>query len=163
MTTATIYENFTGGYMQHCHILPHEDSGQGILIKTIDNLDRTWTSDRSSFEPGEEVVIRKASDYSEVVLPLSGDVGHELAFGDVNKDGFVDIVVGFGVGGSDLIRVFSGRDLTEMDRFNAFPGEKNWSAGVNLGVGDMTGDALKDIVIGAGEGGNGRIGVWSNS
>ena len=163
MTTATIYENFTGGYMQHCHILPHEDSGQGILIKTIDNLDRTWTSDRSSFEPGEEVVIRKASDYSEVVLPLSGDVGHELAFGDVNKDGFVDIVVGFGVGGSDLIRVFSGRDLTEMDRFNAFPGEKNWSAGVNLGVGDMTGDALKDIVIGAGEGGNGRISVWSNS
>ena len=62
-----------------------------------------------------------------------------------------------------MIRVFSGRDLTEMDRFKAFPGEKNWSAGVNLGVGDMTGDALKDIVIGAGEGGNGRISVWSNS
>ncbi len=163
MTTATIYENFTGGYMQHCHILPHEDSGQGILIKTIDNLDRTWTSNRSSFEPGEDVVIQKASDYSEVVLPLSGNIGHELAFGDVNKDGFVDIIVGFGVGGSDLIRVFSGRDLTEMDRFNAFPDEKNWTAGVNLGVGDMTGDALKDIVIGAGEGGNGRISVWSNS
>ena len=163
MTTATIYENFTGGYMQHCHILPHEDSGQGILIKTIDNLDRTWTADRSSFAPGEEVIIKKASDYQEVVLPLSKDIGHELSFGDINKDGFVDIIVGFGDGGSDLIRIFSGRDLTLMDEFNAFPEENNWNYGVNLGVGDMTGDALKDIVIGAGKGGNGRISVWSNS
>ena len=164
MTTATIYENFTGGYMQHCHILPHEDSGQGILLKTIDNLDRTWTADRSTFAAGEEVIIKKASNYESVVLPTqAASHGHEIAFGDVNKDGFVDVILGKAKGGDDLVRVFSGRDLSEMDRFNAFQGEKNWKAGVHLGVGDMTGDALKDVVISAGEGGDGRISVWSNS
>jgi hypothetical protein len=164
MTTATIYENFTGGYMQHCHILPHEDSGQGILLKTIDNLDRTWTADKSTFAAGENVVIKKASNYESVVLPTdAGSHGHEVAFGDVNKDGFVDVILGKTKGGDDLIRVFSGRDLTEMDSFNAFSANNNWKAGVHLGVGDMTGDALKDVVVSAGEGGDGRISVWSNS
>ena len=164
MTTATIYENFTGGYMQHCHILPHEDSGQGILLKTIDNLDRTWTADRTTFAAGEDVVIKKASNYESVVLPVDSiSHGHEIAFGDVNKDGFVDVILGKAKGGDDLIRVFSGRDLSEMDRFHAFPGQDNWKAGVHLGVGDMTGDALKDVVVSAGEGGDGRISVWSNS
>ena len=164
MTTATIYENFTGGYMQHCHILPHEDSGQGILLKTIDNLDRTWTADRTTFEPGEDVIIKKASNYESVILPTQDTShGHEISFGDVNKDGFVDIILGKGKGGDDLISVFSGRDLSEIDSFNAFPTQKNWNAGVHLGVGDMTGDALKDVVVSAGEGGDGRISVWSNS
>ena len=163
MTTATIYENFTGGYMQHCHILPHEDSGQGILIKTIDNLDRTWTADRTTFAAGEDVVIKKASNYESVVCLRAASHGHEIAFGDVNKDGFVDVILGKAKGGDDLIRVFSGRDLSEMDRFHAFHGQKEWKAGVHLGVGDMTGDALKDVVVSAGEGGDGRINVWSNS
>ena len=164
MTTATVYENFTGGYMQHCHILPHEDSGQGMLIKTIDNLDRTWTADRTTFAAGEDVVIKKASNYESVTLPTqAASHGHEIAFGDVNKDGFVDIILGKAKGGDDLIRVFSGRDLSEIDSFHAFQGQNEWEAGVHLGVGDMTGDALKDVVVSAGEGGDGRISVWSNS
>jgi hypothetical protein len=164
LTTATTYDNYTGGFLQHCHILPHEDSGQGTIVKVIDNMQRSWFSTKTSFTPGESLKFYRSSDYSPAEISVGRGVGHTIAFGDVNKDGYQDIVVGETEGGTDLIKVYSGINLSLLGQFNAFDSvSQNWSHGVSLDIDDMTGDGLNDIVIGAGKGGGALVTVFSNS
>ena len=35
VTVLTHYEDFTGTFVQHCHILPHEDMGMMELIEIV--------------------------------------------------------------------------------------------------------------------------------
>jgi hypothetical protein len=46
--------------------------------------------------------------------------GVTVAAGDVNGDGRADIITGAGPGGSPHVRVFSGRDLSELASFYAY-------------------------------------------
>ena len=177
LTTATTYDNYTGGYLQHCHILPHEDSGQAIIIKIIENMERSWLASKKEFAPGEVITIERASNFQRFTLPAKANVGQRIAFGDVNKDGYVDVVVGEADGGSDLISVYNGIDLTLMGSFHAFSpytslgqtavtggrATAGWNSGVHLDVGDVTGDGLNDIVVGAGQGGGNLLSVFSRS
>lgn len=177
LKTATPFDNYTGGYLQHCHILPHEDSGQAVIVKIIDNMERSWFSYKKEFAAGEDIVIHRSSSFDQVVLPSKTDIARRIAFGDLNKDGFVDIAVGEGDGGSDLITVYDGRTLNVMQTFNALqtheslegadlreqvPG-KVWTHGVHLEIGDVTGDGLSDLVVGAGKGGGNHLHTFSNS
>ena len=177
LTTATTFDNYTGGYLQHCHILPHEDSGQGVIVKIIDNMERSWLASKKEFAPGEMITFQRASNFERFTLPARANVGQRIAFGDVNKDGYVDVVVGEADGGSDVISIYSGIDLSLMGSFHAFapyatlgqaavPGpsaSRGWSSGVHLDVGDVTGDGLNDIVVGAGKGGGNLLSVFSRT
>ncbi|MFM7314445.1 MAG: multicopper oxidase domain-containing protein, partial [Cyanobium sp.] len=162
LTTATTFDNFTGGYLQHCHILPHEDSGQAVIVKIIDNMERSWFSYTKEFAPGENIEMYRSSTFERSALsPVNPGVSQRIAFGDINKDGYVDVIVGEGDGGSDVIRVYSGRDMTLMTSFHAFNDDGSWNHGVNLDVADVTGDGLNDICIGAGKGGGNLLNVFT--
>src|SRR5207302_6284548 len=54
--------------------------------------------------------------------------GLTVASGDVNGDGYADIVVGFGAGGQGRVRVFSGRTGALIEDFIAYP---NFAGAVN--------------------------------
>jgi hypothetical protein len=84
--------------------------------------------------------------------------GVSLAVGDVNGDGFADIVVGAGPGGGPHVRVLSGRDVTPLADFFAF--DPGFTGGVSLAVGDVNGDGFADIVVGAGPGGGPHVRVF---
>jgi hypothetical protein len=85
--------------------------------------------------------------------------GVRVAVGDLNNDGFDDIVTVPASGGSVRVRVFSGRDGgTLLDTFAFDP---NFRGGGYPAVGDFNGDGLDDIIIGAGEGGGPRVQVFA--
>jgi fibronectin-binding autotransporter adhesin len=72
--------------------------------------------------------------------------GVNVAVGDVNNDGFADIVVTPEVGVISLVRVFDGRTSAQTAEFLAFP--SFYTGGARIAVGDITGDGFADIVAG---------------
>jgi hypothetical protein len=76
--------------------------------------------------------------------------GVYVATGDVNGDGFDDIIVGAGPdapGGH--VKVFDGASGGEIRSFLAFDG---FTGGVYVATGDVNGDGRDDIIISAGPG-----------
>jgi Domain of unknown function (DUF4394) len=86
-------------------------------------------------------------------------LGIYVAGGDVNNDGFDDIIVGTAEGGGGHVKVFSGRDLTLLHSFLAYG--RHFKGGVRVGAGDVNGDRVADILTGPGEGKGTRLKVFS--
>ncbi len=93
-------------------------------------------------------------------VPVFGG-GVYMAAGDVNGDGFTDIICGAGAGGGPEVRVFSGKDGTLLRDFFAFP--TTFGGGVRVSAGDLNGDGLADIIAGAGPGGLSEVKAFSGA
>jgi hypothetical protein len=85
--------------------------------------------------------------------------GVYVASGDIDGDGFADIITGAGPGGGPHVKVFSGQSGAELNSF--FPYTPSFQGGVRVAVGDIDGDGVRDIITGAGPGGNGHITAFS--
>jgi hypothetical protein len=84
--------------------------------------------------------------------------GVRVAVGDVNNDGFNDVVTGAGVTGGPHVRVWSGRDGSEIRGWFAF--DRRFLGGVFVATGDINGDRFADVVVGAGSTGGPHVTVW---
>src|SRR5262249_55611865 len=73
--------------------------------------------------------------------------GVNVAAGDVDGDGYADIITGAGPGAGPHVRVFSGRTGQMIRNFYAY--SPLFTAGVNVAAGDVNGDGIADIVTGA--------------
>ncbi|QGJ71390.1 Hypothetical protein PBC10988_30950 [Planctomycetales bacterium 10988] len=88
-------------------------------------------------------------------------VGVFVAVGDVNSDGYDDIITGADEGGGPHVRVFSGLDGSVITEFYAYDPE--FKGGVRVAVGDVFDNGTADIITGAGPGGGPHVRVFDGS
>lgn len=81
-----------------------------------------------------------------------------VAAGDVNGDGWADIVTGADAGGGPHVKVFSGANNATLQSFFAF--DPAFQGGVRVAVGDVDADDDLDIITGAGAGGGPHVKVF---
>jgi trimeric autotransporter adhesin len=73
-----------------------------------------------------------------------------VAGGDLNGDGFAEIITGAGAGGGPHVKVFDGATGLALVSFFAYAPE--FGGGVSVSAGDFNNDGLVEVVTGAGSG-----------
>lgn len=84
--------------------------------------------------------------------------GINIAIGDIENDGSIEIVTGTENGGGPHVRVFNRDGVLINPGFFAY--SKNFRGGVNVAIGDLNGDGIKEIITGAGFKGGPHVRVY---
>lgn len=78
--------------------------------------------------------------------------------GDVDGDGYADLVTGSGPGGGPHVKVFSGQTGSELASYFAYIAA--FTGGVRVAASDVNGDGIDDVITGAGPGGGPHVKVF---
>jgi hypothetical protein len=93
--------------------------------------------------------------------------GARVAVGDVNRDGYDDLIIGAGVGGGPRVSVYSGAALANGQLVNLVPDffafDSTLRSGVYVTTGDYNGDGYADIAYSTGDTGGPRVRVVSGA
>jgi serralysin len=87
--------------------------------------------------------------------------GVRVAAGDIDSDGFTDLITAAGPGGGPQVTIFSGKDSSVLQSYFAY--DPKFHGGVYVGAGDVNGDGKADVITGAGPGGGPQVTVFSGA
>jgi hypothetical protein len=87
--------------------------------------------------------------------------GARVAVGDVTGDGTDDIVVAAGPGGAPEVKVYDGANGNLVRDIIAY--DPSFHGGVNIAVGDVSGDGKADIITGTGVDGGPNVRVFDGA
>ncbi|HEY1188229.1 MAG TPA: FG-GAP-like repeat-containing protein, partial [Gemmata sp.] len=87
--------------------------------------------------------------------------GVYVASGDVDGDGWADVITAAGAGAGPHVKVFSGRTAETIASFYAFA--PSFAGGATVAAADFTGDGKAELVVGAGPGAGPHVKVFDLS
>lgn len=85
-------------------------------------------------------------------------IGANVAITDFENNGSVEIVIGAASGGGPQVRIFD-RAGNVKGQFFAY--DPNFRGGVEIGIGDVDGNGIKDIITAAGKGGGAHVRIFN--
>ncbi|MDY3563725.1 autotransporter-associated beta strand repeat-containing protein [Gemmata sp. JC673] len=159
-----VFDGATGA--QRFSFLSFDGFAGGVFVATGDvngdGVDDIVVSADAGAAP--HVKVFSGADGSLLRSFLAYDAGFRggvrVAVGDVDGDGFADIVTGNGAGAAANVKVFSGKDGALLKSFLAY--DAGFRGGIYVGAGDVTGDGLADVITGSGAGApGGHVKVFS--
>jgi FtsP/CotA-like multicopper oxidase with cupredoxin domain len=160
VTIRVQFDGGLGGFVDHCHRLPHEDDGMMAQVKTLPAISIFATgSDNGSLVSvfnSETNALLKAF---EAFPGYNG--GTTVAVADINHDNIMDVIVGTRGGAEAHLKVFSGADnfSTVLQSFFPFAG---YNGGISVGGGDLNSDSYDDAIVGvASVGAQPRVAAFS--
>jgi FtsP/CotA-like multicopper oxidase with cupredoxin domain len=156
----TRFEEFTGLYVMHCHRLNHEDNGLMGLINVIPAVSVYAVAVPGARGRPAEVRLYDGNGdrFVATVIPFPGFEGSvNVAMGDVDGDGVLDLIVGAGKDRAPEVVAYAGAARggkgafgTELARFQAFDAAAR--GGVSVAVAQIDGTTSDNIVVGSGPG-----------
>jgi hypothetical protein len=160
LTIRTRFDEFTGLYVMHCHRLNHEDNGLMGLINVIPAVSIYALAIPGS--PGKPAEVRlydgNGDRFVATVIPFPGFEGSvNVALGDIDGDGVLDLIVGAGKDHGPEVVAYAGASLGgrgafgwELVRFQAFDAAAR--GGVSVAVAQIDGTPSDNIIVGSGPG-----------
>lgn len=108
---------------------------------------------------GPHVQVLRGGDFRQIRNFFAYDPafrgGVTVAAGDLTGDGLAEIVTSPAAGGGPHVKVFDGAN--GFVRLSFFAYEPSFDGGLNVAVGDVTGDGQNELVVGTGRGGGVRF------
>ncbi|HEY8322486.1 MAG TPA: multicopper oxidase domain-containing protein, partial [Candidatus Baltobacteraceae bacterium] len=170
LTMRTKFVDFTGLYVLHCHRLNHEDNGLMAMIDVIPAVSAFAVGVPGS--PGHPATVRVYDGAGDrpiaTVTPFRDFYGMpNVAMGDVEADGVLDLIVGTGKGAPASVVVYSGTARrggrafgTEVARFAPFPAAER--GGATVAAAQIDGTSADNIIVGSGAGARDRVNIYGS-
>lgn len=154
--------DFTGAFVNHCHILHHEDMGMMALVNTQPETPIYVASAESGGGPAVSVFNSLDNSILNTFFAFEESFtgGVQTAVADVNNDGVSDLIVGAGPGGGPRVIVFNGATNFTTTLLDFFAFATDFRGGVDIAGGDFNADGFADIVVGAGPGGGPQVNIF---
>jgi hypothetical protein len=162
VTIRTKSLDYTGAFVYHCHILPHEDRGMMALVTIQPETPIYVTGAGAGGGPAVNVYSGLDNSLITSFFAFEEDFtgGVQTAVADVNNDGISDVIVGAGAGGGPRVIVYDGSTNFTTQLFDFFAFSTEFSGGVDVAAGDFNADGFADIVVGAGPGGGPQVSIF---